>query len=349
MSGNQNGHLGITTVAQNGAATANLWLPKGASIAVPSPFEIVSPDGSKTTTISVSNAGNTIIDSEMDLSFYNNDGTVIFQAPDGTPFKIAMLNGGDAIFTTASAASLNIASDGITTIGPGPESEATGNGALRIRNGNNCTPPANFVTYVGGNTAGSLTVGNLQTYGYIDSNISKVLDMDPLGESCIVGSVNTIGGAVLEVDGTLGTSRVLDPKYNPPSYVLQASLSTPVTSPLFVNKTVSTINLAGNTKFVLYFSDFSYSTTTASGPATIYKWFIADELDGQQENAVAPLKFIVDSTDVDGVIKNYGTQIFIYNSATPRNTLYLNVVQENQAEAGQINDFTALVTIVASK
>jgi len=217
MSGNQNGHLGITTVAQNGSAAANLWLPKGAPITVPSPLEIISPDGSKTTTVSVSNAGSTIIDSELDLSFYNNDGTVTFLAPDGTPFKIAMLNGGDAIFTTASAASLNILSDGITTLAPGPDSEATGNGALRIRNGDTCARPANFVTYVGGNEAGSLTVGNLQTYGYFESNISKVLDMDPLGESCVIGSVNTIGGVELLVDGTLGTSRVLDPLYNPPS------------------------------------------------------------------------------------------------------------------------------------
>jgi len=346
---NQNGLLSSKDVSATGDENSNFFLRKGTPIAVPSPLQIISPDTTKVTTISVSNSGSTVIDSELDLRFANNDGNVFFTAPDGTIFAVAVNNGGDTNFQTSGDAQLNITSDGITTIAP--VTQSSGNGALRIQNGTACPFAVNFVTYVGGQDSGGLTIGNLQTYGYRENTINKVFDIDVFGETCIIGSSQSVGGTVLEVDGTLGLSRVLDGKYNPPSYVLQQSLNVagPI-SPLLSNKTVATINLAGNTKFVLYFSDFSYSTNSVTSPTMIYKWFISDSIDGQQENAVSPLKFIKESdTGFPSAITNNGTQIFIYNSSTPMTTLYLNVVQENQAQGGQIVDFTALVTIVASR
>jgi len=210
---NKNGLLSCRDVAATGATESNFFVRKGEPLAVPSPFEIVSADGTKTTTITVANTGRTVIDSELDLSFYNNDGNVFFLAPDGSPFKIEMQNGGNATLTTSGAAQLSIVTDGITTIAP--VNQTTGNGALRIQNGTSCPFPVNFVTYVGGQDSGGLTIGNLQTYAYEGSNINKVLDISPLGNAVSIGSAATVGGAVVSIDGPSGVSRVLDPLYNP--------------------------------------------------------------------------------------------------------------------------------------
>jgi len=211
---NDNGLISSLDLSATGAVDSNFFLRKGQPITVPSPLEIISPDGTKTTTISVSNSGSTVIDSELDLRFENNDGNVFFTAPDGTIFAVAVSNGGDTNFQTSGTAQLNITSDGVTTIAP--ITQASGNGALRIQNGADCPVPVNFVTWVGGNSITGLTVGNLQTYGYTSVGGRICLDLDANGSEVIVGDVATVGGAVLNVNGTLGLSRVFDTLYNPP-------------------------------------------------------------------------------------------------------------------------------------
>jgi len=212
---NQNGLLSSNDVSATGDTSSNFFLRKGQPIAVLSPLQIISPDTTKVTTISVDNSGSTVIDSELDLTFANNDGNVFFQAPDGSRLGVNVANGGDTTFQTVGVAQLTLVSDGITTIAPAVQT--SGNGALRIQNGTACPVPANFVTYVGGQSSGGLTIGNLQTYAYIGSNINKVLDISPLGNAVSIGSAATVGGAVVTVDGPSGVSRVLDPIYNPPS------------------------------------------------------------------------------------------------------------------------------------
>jgi len=227
---NDNGLISSLDLSATGAIDSNFFLRKGVPLTVPTPLTIISPDTTKETTISVSNTGSTVIDSELDLTFANNDGNVFFQAPDGSRFGVSVANGGNTILQTLGAAQLNIVSDGVTTIAPGVQT--TGSGALRIQNGTACPVPVNFITWVGGNSTTGLTVGNLQTYGYTSVGGRICLDLDANGSEVIVGDVATVGGAVLNVNGTLGLSRVFDTLYNPPHVNIVTTLfSTGVSIP----------------------------------------------------------------------------------------------------------------------
>ena len=235
---NQNGLISSNDMSGTGDPSSNFFLRKGQPIVVPSSFQIVSPDTTKVTTISVSNTGSTVIDSELDLTFANNDGNVFFQAPDGSQFNISVSNGGDTNLQTEGVAQITIVTDGVTTIAP--VVQTTGSGALRIQNGTACPVPVNFITWVGGNSTTGLTVGNLQTYGYTSVGGRICLDLDPNGSEVIVGDVATVGGAVLNVNGTLGLSRVFDTLYNPPHVNIVTTLfSTGVSIPVngFVSPT----------------------------------------------------------------------------------------------------------------
>jgi len=258
----------------NGIIASQFLPPSG--LPETSPFQITSPDATRTTTISVSNSGSTVIDSELDLRFANSDGNVFFSAPDGSLFTISVENGGNTNFQTVGTAQLNIISDGITTIAP--ISESTGDGSLRIKNGSGCPLPSNFVTYVGGQSSGGLTIGNLQTYGYITGvSTDKVIDFDPQGLICTIGSANSDNGTILNIDGTQGLSRVTDQLYNPVvggasgSFTLAAFVPSPAASGFFLLKTFT--GVPGIMKFNSVNLQFNFTAGTlesiAVGPWTI--------------------------------------------------------------------------------
>lgn len=341
---NTNGLVSCRDVSATGAVDSNFFIRKGQPIAVPSPFGIVSQDGTKTTTISVENSGDTIVESVStialdagtgvtlfrspdtsqflevsvydggqvnltapSLAVYSGSGATAFFAPDASSaFEVSVLDGGAASLSTAGGSlsinsgtgstifgspdlskSLEIAvldsvggvtltasggpltldsftgvtnflspnnsqkfivnvkddastsivnNGGITmftdnTVTISPNTQASGNGALRIQNGTTASPSANFTTYVGGATGPlSLTVGNLQTYGDTLGVTRKVMDLNPAGSLCTIGSQDTVGGTVLQVDGTLGVSRVYDAVYNIPPAPAGISIATVFTT-----------------------------------------------------------------------------------------------------------------------
>lgn len=69
MSGNQNGLFSSRDVAATGAVDSNFFLRKGQPIAIPSPLQIISPDGLKTGSIGVGN------DSTLAIINNNNGAT----------------------------------------------------------------------------------------------------------------------------------------------------------------------------------------------------------------------------------------------------------------------------------
>ena len=93
---------------------------------------------------------------------------------------------------------------------------ATGAGGLTIANsGATGALPSEFVFYNATVSGGGLDAGHLALYGYSGGSDALILDAQPDGSNIILGDGAVVGGAVVEVSGTLGTSRVNDPVYNP--------------------------------------------------------------------------------------------------------------------------------------
>lgn len=92
---NANGLLGITSVANTGAADANIWARKQAPVVV-SPLSIMSPDQTKTASVQVNNGGDTIIVPDPAGELYLGLGNVYFASPNQTQnAQLVVDNNGD--------------------------------------------------------------------------------------------------------------------------------------------------------------------------------------------------------------------------------------------------------------
>jgi len=188
---NQNGHISSSDVSATGAVDSNFYLRKGQPIAIPSPLEIVSPDGTEVATLSVDNTGVLTIASDEIVFDPTNNYTIVV---------------GDA---TGDGAGLQVK----------PKTQTTGVGGISLFNGSDSTTPTYYTTYNASITAGGLTAGHLQTYGYSGAGgsiVNQISDCTVTGSQINLGSSNTIGGTVVSINGFLGPARVFDEQYNPP-------------------------------------------------------------------------------------------------------------------------------------
>lgn len=249
---NQNGLISSNDVSATGDQSSNFFLRKGVPIAVPSPFQIISPDTTEVATLSVDNTGVLTLDSQAVVIEPDNNFTIVV---------------GDG--NTGGGAGLQVK----------PKTDATGVGAISLFNGAASATPTYYSIYNASVTGGGLTAGNLMTFGYAGNNVNQISNFSVDGTSATFGE-DVTGGAVVSVNGSLGLSRVNDPIYNPvvvpptttittvftSGQTLNAGIITPAT-PLMIqpgnyqlqveltlqNSTGSTISLpAGGSITVLY-------------------------------------------------------------------------------------------------
>ena len=91
---------------------------------------------------------------------------------------------------------------------------------LQLRN-ESVANPAYFDVYAAGATGGGLTDGNLMVYGYSNLTpgptvIRKLINFTNNGSEVNLGDPAVVGGAIVNVEGTLGAGRVFDNRYNVP-------------------------------------------------------------------------------------------------------------------------------------
>ena len=215
-----NGHISSSDVAATGDVNSNFFLRKGQPLTVPSPFVIESPDETKEAILSVDNDnGGLTITSQAIILNPNDNFTVVV---------------GNA---TGGGAGLSVK----------PDDQVNGVGGISLFNGSDSATPTYYTTYNASITAGGLTAGHLQTYGYSGAGgsiVNQISDFTSDGSSATFGE-DVVGGAVVSINGSLGLSRVNDPLYNPvpPTTVvttvytsgqtLNAGVSTPAT-PLMI-------------------------------------------------------------------------------------------------------------------
>lgn len=225
---NTNGLTSLAPVYLTGSTSSNVWLAKNAEITAPtlvSPISVVSEDGTQTGTIAQNNNGNMIIYPPGGEGLFLGNGNVDFPSPDNTQSTSLVVDNTGLCTITNQSGSVAIETDSALIVLPINQTDGTGE--IQIKNGDNCSKPVYFTTYCGGGSVPGTTIGNLQTFAYEGSNINKVLDLSPLGDSVILGSSATTGGANVYVDGPAGISRVYDEKYNTlPSVVSVGSFYT---------------------------------------------------------------------------------------------------------------------------
>lgn len=382
---NQNGLLGSRDVCSNGDKKSNFYVRKGEPISVPSPLEIISPDGTKVGEIAEYNTGvmelstsaqiqllpgtdaDVVINTDPSLATNEcgititrtlptdqscslhldqngaldvapNQGLMrlksqggtrslvtycdptgfinISNANDGADGRIFLncANAGDSKVvlnvkppassasgiqitnvTNASGqtASINAGVDGSLELssstnavrvraqgGDGnglivaPFDETTGVSALNIRNGTSSANPSNFVFYNSSATGGGLTAGDLMLFSYEGANINRCLDVAPSGGAISIGDGGTVGGCVVNVNGTLGESRVYDSLYNaPPAFQLINTYNTTLTTSTSPTFTINTTGLYMINAYIDFNTSLGGSATI---PATgIFHWGLA--------------------------------------------------------------------------
>lgn len=231
---NSNGLLSCRDVAATGAVASNFYVRKGDPITMKSPLVIVSPNGADTATISEANGGvlsvaapnNIVLECEGAVVMNPGEGESVVingQAGNEAPVGLVMINSqapaeqaevaADATGSLLLSSSLgSVVAKGIVSVVP--QTEDT-NAALQIRNGFNSTAPAMYKVWNPTVTAAGLTAGQLSLFGYAPDP-HRILQIVPDGSAVSVGDDGTVGGAVLEIAGDQGMSRVYDALYNPP-------------------------------------------------------------------------------------------------------------------------------------
>ena len=190
--------------------------------------------------------------------------------------QTATINAGvdGSLELSSSTNAVRVKADGSNNVGliVAPADETTGNSALNIRNGTSSATPTNFVFYNASETGGGLTAGDLMLFSYEGASINRCLDVAPSGGAISIGDGGTVGGCVVNVNGTLGQSRVYDPLYNPPPayqqiYTWTTSLATATDANTF---TIDTTGLYMINAYI----DFNTSLGgTATIPASgIFHW-----------------------------------------------------------------------------
>lgn len=97
-----------------------------------------------------------------------------------------------------------------------PLNETTGTSAFTLRNGTTSINPVNYVFYNPSSSGSGFAAGQMQIRAEGTGFTNTILEVDPSGENIIVGESTLVGGAILQVNGASGTSRVYDAVYNPP-------------------------------------------------------------------------------------------------------------------------------------
>jgi hypothetical protein len=187
---NTNGLIASSDVASTGDPNSDFFVRKGQAIAVPSPIQIISPNGNEVGSITEDNTGRMILSTDSDVSLVPGSGTVSVVADGG-------------------------ANKGLVVK---PATEATGVASITLRNGATATTPSYYTLYNASVAGGGLTSGNLQLFGYSGSPtvIREIFEFNPTGSSLALGDSSTVGGANVFVQGTLGAGRVYDTLYNIP-------------------------------------------------------------------------------------------------------------------------------------
>lgn len=214
MASNSNGLIGSRDVNATGSQNSNFFIRKGAAIANPllSPVTILSPDTTQTAVLAVDNTGVLTLDSQAVVIEPVNNFTIV--VGDGN-------NGGGAGLQVK------------------PKTDATGVGAISLFNGAASAEPTYYSIYNASVTAGGLTAGNLQTFGYSGNDINQISNFTVDGSSATFGE-NVTGGFSLSVNGSLGLSRVNDPIYNPVVVPPTTTITTVFTSGETLNAGSST-------------------------------------------------------------------------------------------------------------
>lgn len=154
-----NGLLGITSVANTGSTSANIWAKKLAPVVV-SPLSVVSPDGTKTGSIAQNDNGNMIITSDPSGSLYlgNSSGQVYINDTDEVSINFLLSAGAQLQVVGQNLASLKSYNSGnLLSIGSDAVvNKGSGNGILYDTQYN----PTITLALLNDNTTGNITYDN---------------------------------------------------------------------------------------------------------------------------------------------------------------------------------------------
>jgi hypothetical protein len=160
---NNNGLISSKDVCATGAPGSAYFVRKGDPIAVPSPFQVVSPNGGTVLEISESNTN---------VATFDNLGTILLN-------------------TQLPNSEVQVKSDKLQ-IGP-RATNFQANGELTIAN-SGATPGsvnAYYSTYVPGSSTGGLTANHYETWAYTEGSIVKCIDVAPSGNVGFPVSIST--------------------------------------------------------------------------------------------------------------------------------------------------------------
>lgn len=195
ISNNNNGADGEIIINTATAADSKLTVQVRPNAAVASGITITNVPNAAAQSATV-NAG---VDGSLELSATTN---VVRVIADG--------NGGGAAGLTVKPAT------------------ATGISCANLQNSATATNPSIISLYNASATAGGLTSGHFQVFGYSGagySTIKEIIDADYDGSSILMGDGSTVGGAVVSVAGPSGSGRVYDTIYNPASVPAQFTMA----------------------------------------------------------------------------------------------------------------------------
>jgi hypothetical protein len=228
---NNNGLLASSDVASTGDPNSVYFVRKGEAITVPSPFRIISPNGAEIGSISEANNGVMTLQTDSDINLVPGSG-----------YASVVADGG--------------ANKGLVVK---PLTEATGVASITLKNGATATTPTYYTLYNASVAGGGLDSGDFQLFGYSGAGfntIREILDCKPDGSQIDMGDGSIAGGAVVNVNGSSGLSRVYDGVYNkPPAPIIPPagvsltnllSVGTPSATNVFALPSAGTWLVTGN-------------------------------------------------------------------------------------------------------
>jgi hypothetical protein len=190
---NSNGLVSSKDVASTGAFNSNFFLRVGEPIAVPSPLQIISPDGTDVATLSESNTGNLFIESGVgDMILYPGTGLLKLLSPNALEeTAISTANNGDSAIDTSAGLFVNLGTDNDLFVNTAPTGAGDTHGIIISRNG---LVPASVKVEDSGqillsSTPGSIAVNSTQG----TATYTAILSADPF--TGIVSLANGSAGA----------------------------------------------------------------------------------------------------------------------------------------------------------
>jgi len=189
---NTNGLLSCRDVAATGEVDSNFFIRKDEPLIVTSPLVIQSPDETKEAILSVDDDNGALTITSQ---------SIVLNPDDNFTVVVGNATGGGAGLAVK------------------PDDQVNGVGGISLFNGSDSATPTYYTTYNASITAGGLSAGHLQTYGYSGAGgsiVNQISDCTVTGSQITLGSSNTIGGTVVSINGFLGPARVFDEQYNLP-------------------------------------------------------------------------------------------------------------------------------------